>query len=318
MLSSCFEQHRSCTRANAGVRPLAKKSAALLQRENIDRAALRHLGVFARKQQVHARLHLGWIDAPPGLHRDILLVVDLERHRHPRYTRDGRELPQDLPGLGVESAEQAVVCAAGEQDVAAGRQHWPPIERRQIGGPYLLAAVDVPSLQLADMIGAIDHHHDILGHAHVALADDVFRRLARELVAQVIVGWDIYQPRVRTERDRRPILAAPKAWTELRRLAGAGLAFLVDVRPTSLGVEALEYILAHIGSTGHEVDLVRGALEVPDVATARDIDQALHGSAVALIVENDRWRDLVPVPRIVGMILEMPLDCAGIDVERND
>src|SRR5207247_4782427 len=49
----------------------------------------------------------------------------------------------------------------------------------------------------------------------------------------------------------------------------------------------------------------------------RDVDQALHGAAVALIVDHDRRRDLVPVPGVVGMILVMTLDLAGGDVERD-
>src|SRR5215813_2949561 len=34
-------------------------TAPSLHRKDIDRAALRHLGILARKQQIHARLHRG-------------------------------------------------------------------------------------------------------------------------------------------------------------------------------------------------------------------------------------------------------------------
>src|SRR5262245_14621166 len=71
-------------------------TAPSLHRKDIDRAALRHLGILAGEQQIHARLHLGRVDAPTGLHRDVLLVVYLERHRHRRNPRDGRELPEDF------------------------------------------------------------------------------------------------------------------------------------------------------------------------------------------------------------------------------
>src|SRR2546430_6023751 len=50
-------------------------TAPSLHRKDIDRAALRHLGILAGEQQIHARLHLGRVDAPTGLHRDVLLAV---------------------------------------------------------------------------------------------------------------------------------------------------------------------------------------------------------------------------------------------------
>ena len=156
------------------------------------------------------------------------------------------------------------------------------------------------------MIGAVDHHHDVLGHARVALADDVFRRLARELAHRLsLAGMYIIRvfglnatggQSLPPQRLGQNCAVLPVPGLVLRRYP-AGQSW----------VEALEHILAHIGPTGYEVDLVRGALEVPDVAAARDVDQALHDSAIALIVEEDRWRDLIPVPRIVGMILECPL-----------
>src|SRR6266511_2281276 len=79
-------------------------TAPLLHRKDIDRAALRHLGILAGEQQIHARLHLGRVDAPTGLHRDVLLAVYLERHRHRRDPRDRRELPEDFSSLSIEGA----------------------------------------------------------------------------------------------------------------------------------------------------------------------------------------------------------------------
>src|SRR5262249_10836201 len=79
-------------------------TAPSLQRKDIDRAALRHLGILAGEQQIHARLHLGRVDAPTGLHRDVLLAVYLERCRHRCDPRDGRELPEDFSSLSIEGA----------------------------------------------------------------------------------------------------------------------------------------------------------------------------------------------------------------------
>src|SRR5207244_13648837 len=95
-------------------------------------------------------------------------------------------------------------------------------------------------------------------------------------------------------RPRRPILAAPWAWAGLGGLAGAGLARLVVLRTAGLRVEALEDVLPHIGLTGDEVDLVLGALELPEVAAARDVDETFHLAALVGVVEHDRLRDLLP------------------------
>jgi hypothetical protein len=56
--------------------------AALFQREDIDRAALRHRQIFAGEEQVEAILHALRVDAPAGLHGDVLLAVDREGDWH--------------------------------------------------------------------------------------------------------------------------------------------------------------------------------------------------------------------------------------------
>src|SRR4030095_414644 len=44
---------------------------------------------------------------------------------------------------------------------------------------------------------------------------------------------------------------------------------------------------------------------------------AFDGSAVALIVDQERRRHLVPVPRLVRGVLEVALDLSGGDVDRD-
>ena len=56
-------------------------------------------------------------------------------------------------------------------------------------------------------------------------------------------------------------------------------------------------------------------LRKPEVLHLADRDELLHCAAVALIVDQNRRRHLVPVPRFVRVILEMPLQGAGRDVE---
>src|SRR6476660_9374326 len=126
-----------------------KLSQVSLHGENPDRTALRHLRILTGENQVHAGLHLGGVDAPAGLNRDVLLAVDLKRNRYRRNPGACREFPKDLAGLGIEGAEQAIVGAAREQKPAAGSEQGAPVEGRQVGRPYLLAGVEVPGLQLA-------------------------------------------------------------------------------------------------------------------------------------------------------------------------
>src|SRR5262249_10318770 len=77
----------------------------------------------------------------------------------------------------------------------------------------------------------------------------------------------------------------------------------------------LEDVLARVGLASDEIDLVVGALELPEVTVARDVHEALHGSSVSLVVEDQRGRGFVPIPGIVGMILEVAFDRAAGGVE---
>src|SRR2546428_3040500 len=239
-----------------------------LHGEHPDRTPLWHIRILAREDQVHARLHFRGVDAPAGLHRDILLAVDLERYRHRGNARAGRELPQHLAGPGVERAEHAVVGAAREQQSAARGEDRTPIERRHVGRPYLFAGIEIPGLQLPDVVGAGNHLQHVFRDAHEALALHVFRGFAGELGAEVVVGGDVEHPRLRAVCGRRPVLAAPQARTELGGLAGARLAGLLDVRPSGPGVEAPEPGPAHLGPARTEGDLAAGAVALPRIARA--------------------------------------------------
>ena len=52
------------------------------------------------------------------------------------------------------------------------------------------------------------------------------------------------------------------------------------------------------------------ALEKPQVAVAGHVDQTLDGAPAALVVHQDRRRNFVPVPGIVGVVLEVSFDLA--------
>src|SRR5713226_2278355 len=85
----------------------------LLHREDPDDAALRDVVCDADVVAVRQRIldALG-IDAPAGLHRDILGAVDRVGDRGPGDAGVGPLLPQQLPILGIERAEHAVIGAA--------------------------------------------------------------------------------------------------------------------------------------------------------------------------------------------------------------
>jgi hypothetical protein len=114
-----------------------------------------NIAYWGTGQEIEPSLHPRRIDAPAGLHRDILRAVNLERHRHAVDPRKGRILPENRAGLGVEGTEQAVIRAARKQQIATG--HRTPVLRRQLGGSGAFAGIEVPGLQLANMIGARDH-----------------------------------------------------------------------------------------------------------------------------------------------------------------
>src|SRR5439155_638971 len=58
-----------------------------------------------------------------------------------------------------------------------------------------------------------------------------------------------------------------------------------------------------------------GSLEKPKIPVARDIDEALDRASAAAVVHEDRRRYFIPVPGVVGVILEMTFDLAGGYIE---
>ena len=98
---------------------------------------------------------------------------------------------------------------------------------------------------------------------------------------------------------------------EIGGLAGAGLVRGIDVRTAGLGIQRLENVLVHEGLAFDEfhapVAPDHAAIDEPQIAVPSDIDQALDGPAVALEIHQDRRRNLIPIPGIVGMVLVVRL-----------
>ncbi len=80
-------------------------------------------------------------------------------------------------------------------------------------------------------------------------------------------------------------------------------------------IETQEYVLLDVRLAFHKLDapaiLDGPAIEKPQISIARDIDQTLDGAPITLVIHQDRRRNLVPIPRVVRIVLEMTLDRAG-------
>src|SRR6202011_5265735 len=80
--------------------------------------------------------------------------------------------------------------------------------------------------------------------------------------------------------------------------------------------ETREHVLPHERLSLDGIDRAVGALEEPQVAVARCVDQAFDGAAVALVIHDNARRHFVPVPRLIRMVLVIALDLAGGHVDR--
>lgn len=100
-------------------------------------------------------------------------------------------------------------------------------------------------------------------------------------------------------------------------LASAGFVLRVHVRPSGLGIQTEEYVLIHVRLALDELDRPGASFEEPQITIAGDVNQSLDRTSVALVVDEYGRRNLVIVPGIVRVILEVSLDGAGSDVKRD-
>src|SRR4030095_7929959 len=121
--------------------------------------------------------------------------------------------------------------------------------------------------------------------------------------------------RLRTECNRGPVLTTMKAWTEVRRFTRAGFACGINVRLACFRIEAPEDVLVDVGFSFDKVNRTLGALQKPEVAISSDVDESLDRAAIATIVDQDWWRNFVPIPRVVGMVLEVTFDLPRCNID---
>ena len=154
--------------------------------------------------------------------------------------------------------------------------------------------------------------------ARPPLAGNALLDLAFHIVAVIFVRRDVDDAGLRVIGLERPVLAAPQARAELRGLAGARLVRHIDVRAAGLRIDALEDVLRDIGFGVQVGDAAVAVTPQPvEVAVALRRQQALGGRAVLLEIHQHRRVHRVPVPGLVLMVLEMPLDLAGVAVQRH-
>ncbi len=159
------------------------------------------------------------------------------------------------------------------------------------------------------------NHRETELDAHVAFAGRVFDLFAHRCLAKILVGWDINHARLRTERDRRPVLAAPQRWAEGDLFPRTGLMVGINFRAAAFRINSLEHVLTHVWLAIDEVQTGGAALQEPQVAVAGDVHQTFDAAVPTLEVEQDGRRDLIPIPGIIGVVLEVTFDLPSSDVD---
>src|SRR5207244_11657139 len=99
----------------------------------------------------------------------------------------------------------------------------------------------------------------------VVAAGNVLDFAADRGSANILIGRDVNHPRLRAERDGRPVLPARQGWAMLHHVAGSGLVRRINIGTAGLRIEALEDVLLHERLAFDEVDLPVRTLEEPEV-----------------------------------------------------
>ena len=192
---------------------------------------------------------------------------------------------------------------------------------RELVRPDFLARRNVPRLQLADVrrrrlrlteveLVGVGPEPQLTFNQRLLLAD--------HRATQVVVRRDVEKPGRRAVGGRWPILAAPQRRTERYRFAHGGDFCRVVLGSAGLRIDLGEDILVDERVGGDEIDLVRAALEQPEVSIATRMDQALDVAAANSEVGQDRRIDFIPVPCIVVVILVMIFDLARVGIDGDD
>src|SRR5499427_6805137 len=293
--------------------------ASLSKREHIDHGA--RIGIFQRRWSGRS-LPFG-----AGCNSNILLAVDRVADRRRDDAATGVEPPQLFQGPAVVGYKRALPQPAEDQ-IAASREHARPV--RQVGARHRLgfAAHGIKRLDAAGgllqrLAGAAGEPFARLYGA--ALIGEIGLHLALKLIA-TFARRDVDQVQFGIKGRGLPVLAAWRRRTPRRNRIGARgvaplhiglhvLGGIVVERPAGLGVDTLgPGQLIDILFAGDEgtVDAIERVIE----AVARPVHHQLAILAVDLGIDDLVLGDFVIVVRVVGRILEPPLDLAVVGVER--
>src|SRR2546426_6761025 len=258
------------------------------------------------------------VDAPTGDDADLLSPVDGKGHRGGADAGVRRDLPQHLPGARVEGAKIRLIRPACEDEPAGGGHGSPPVHRvGELVTPRPLPRVDVPGLDLAEVLRALVHGEPDIGdvHARPPLPGHVLLHFAFHEPAVVIVGRDEEASHLGVVGGRRPVFAAPERRTEVGALAGLWNPVSIVVGTAGLRIDALEHVLLDVRGGGDEPDPISAPLQQVQIAVARRVHQSLDRAPVLLIVEDERRVRLVPVPRLVPLVLEVALHLTRVGLD---
>src|SRR3989454_6612989 len=131
----------------------------------------------------------------------------------------------------------------------------PPVHRvGELVTPRPLPRVDVPGLDLAEVLRALVHGEADIGdvHARPPLPGHVLLHFAFHEPAVVIVGRDEEASHLGVVGGRRPVFAAPERRTEVGALAGPWNPVSIVVGTAGLRIDALEHVLLDVRSGGAE------------------------------------------------------------------
>ncbi len=260
------------------------------------------------------------IAARPGRDRQILLAVDLERHRRRREGGADIDLPE-LVQRGVVESRDGAVEQPDEDEAAGGRER---------------AAV----VRVGQMDGFLDRAGDRIDGDQVALvalgrrvraADPLLALDERLVVVEHGLagghGRDVDEPRLGAVGGRPVIVAAVVRWAKLlerrardqvadARIGLDVLAWVIVERLAGLLIEALGPIdVVHIGLGDDDLAVV--AVHRIEEAVAGRMGDELARLAVDRAVDENVGPDLVEVPGIAGRVLEVPVHLAGIGIPRD-
>ena len=258
--------------------------------------------------------------AQAGHDRDILLAVDLERHRRRVEAGADIDLPQRLHGRVVVGDERAV-GEAGEDEAAAGRERAAVLG---IGNAHAL--LDVAGEGIGDdEIGLVALDVPELGALPVAGLGGQLR-IERHLVAGRDRG-DVEQLGLRAV-GRRPIVVAALhrraqllggVRQRLVLLAGIDLDVVVGIvihRLAGLLVDAFGPVDVLDIGLGQQ-RLAVAALEGVEEAVARGMGDQLARLPADLAIDEDVRVRLVVVPHVARHILEVPVHVPAVGIPRD-